>query len=43
MDVTVVCVDQTKRSVRIEPYVAWFPHGMETSVEPSGQMTEDVY
>ncbi len=37
MDATVVCIDQTKKSVRIEPRAAWFLHGMRPSVEFSGQ------
>ena len=37
MDATVVCIDQTKKSVQVEPRAAWFPHGTRPSVELSGQ------
>jgi transposase len=37
MDTTVVCIDQTKKSVQVEPRTAWFPHGTRPSVELSGQ------
>jgi hypothetical protein len=37
MDATVVCIDQTKKSVRTEPRAAWLPHGTRSSVELSGQ------
>jgi transposase len=37
MDATVVCIDQTKKSVRVEPRAAWFPRGTRPSVELSGQ------
>ncbi len=37
MDATVVCIDQTKKSVRTEPRAAWFPRGTRPSVELSGQ------
>jgi hypothetical protein len=36
MDATVVCIDQTKKSVQVEPRSAWFPHGTRP-VELSGQ------
>jgi len=37
MDATVVCIDQTKKSVQVEPSAAWFPRGTRPSVELSGQ------
>jgi transposase len=37
MDATVVCIDQTKKSVQIELAAAWFPRGTRPSVELSGQ------
>src|SRR6056297_1153457 len=37
MDATVVCIDQTKKSVRTEPRTAWFQRGTRPSVELSGQ------
>ncbi len=37
MDATVVCIDQTKKSVQVEPRAAWFPCGTRPSVELSGQ------
>ena len=37
MDATVVCVDQIKKSVQVEPRAAWFPRGTRPSVELSGQ------
>lgn len=37
MDATVVCLDQTKKSVQVEPRAAWFPRGTRPSVELSGQ------
>jgi len=37
MDATVVCIDQTKQSVRVEPRAAWFPKGTRPSVALSGQ------
>ena len=37
MDATVVCIDQTKKSVRVEPRAAWFPEGTRPSVALSGQ------
>jgi transposase len=37
MDATVVCIDQTKKSVQFEPRAAWFPRGTRLSVELSGQ------
>jgi transposase len=37
MDPTVVCIDQTKQSVRVEPRAAWFPEGTRPSVALSGQ------
>ena len=36
MDATVVCIDQTKKSVQVEPRAAWFPRGTRPSVELSG-------
>ncbi|MGM0717960.1 MAG: IS630 family transposase [Halobacteriota archaeon] len=37
MDATVVCIDQTKKSVQVEPSAALFPRGTRPSVELSGQ------
>jgi hypothetical protein len=37
VDATVVCIDQTKRSVRVEPRAAWSPEGTRPSVSLSGQ------
>lgn len=37
MDATIVCIDQTKKSVQVEPRAAWFPCGTRPSVELSGQ------
>ncbi|TMT87014.1 IS630 family transposase [Haloterrigena sp. H1] len=37
MDATVVCIDQTKKSVQVEPRAAWFPRGTRPSVELSGR------
>ncbi|WP_136689348.1 IS630 family transposase [Halorhabdus amylolytica] len=37
MDATVVCIDQTKKSVQVEPRAAWFPRGTRPSVKLSGQ------
>ena len=37
MDATAVCIDQTERSVAVEPRAAWFPRGTRPSVELSGQ------
>jgi len=37
MDATVVCIDQTKKSVQVEPRAAWFPRGTRPSIELSGQ------
>jgi transposase len=37
MDATVVCIDQTKKSVQFETRAAWFSLGMKSSVELSGQ------
>ncbi len=37
MDATVVCIDQTKKFVQVEPHAAWFPHGTRPAVELSGQ------
>ena len=37
MDATVVCLDQTKKSVQVEPRAAWFPRGTRPSVDLSGQ------
>ena len=37
MDATVVCIDQTKKSVQGEPRAAWFPRGTRPTVELSGQ------
>jgi transposase len=36
MDATAVCIDQTKKSVRVEPRAAWFPEGTRPSVALSG-------
>lgn len=37
MDATVVCIDQTKKPVQVEPRAAWFSRGTWPSVELSGQ------
>lgn len=37
MDATVVCIDQTKKSVQVEPRATWFPRGTRPAVELSGQ------
>jgi hypothetical protein len=37
VDATVVCIDQTKKSVQVELRAAWFPRGTRPSVELSGQ------
>jgi transposase len=37
MDATVVCIDQTKKSVLVEPRAAWFSRGTRPSVALSGQ------
>ncbi|WP_254525940.1 IS630 family transposase [Natrinema caseinilyticum] len=37
MDATIVCIDQTKKSVQVEPRAAWFPRGARPAVELSGQ------
>ncbi len=37
MDATVVFIDQTKKSMQVEPRAAWFPRGRGPSVELSGQ------
>jgi len=37
MDASVVCIDQIKKSVQVEPRAAWFPRGTRPSVELSGQ------
>jgi len=37
MDATVVCIDQTKKSVQVEPRAARKPRGTRPSVELSGQ------
>ena len=37
MDATVVCIDQTKKSVQIEPCAARKPRGTWPAVELSGQ------
>src|SRR6056297_2637483 len=37
MDATVVCIDQTKKSVQVEPRAAWFPRGTRPAVALSGQ------
>ena len=37
MDATVVCIDQTKKSVQVEPRASWFPRGTRPAVELSGQ------
>jgi transposase len=37
MDATVVCIDQTKKSVQVEPRAAWFPRGTRPSIKLSGQ------
>jgi len=50
MDATVVCIDQTKKPVRVDPRAAWFPEGTRPSVALSvhrdwtcllGAITED--
>ena len=37
MDIKIVCIDQTKKSVQVEPRAAWFPRGTRPSVKLSGQ------
>ncbi|ELY96265.1 transposase [Natrialba taiwanensis DSM 12281] len=37
MDATVVCIDQPKKSVQVEPRAAWFSRGTRPTVELSGQ------
>ncbi len=37
MDATVVCIDQTKKSVQVEPRAARKPRGTRPSIEFSGQ------
>jgi len=37
MDATVVCIDQTRKSVQVEPRAAWFPRDTRPSVELSGR------
>jgi hypothetical protein len=37
MDATVVCIDQKKKSIQVEPRVPWFPRGTRPSVGLSGQ------
>ncbi|MFB6199013.1 MAG: IS630 family transposase [Halobacteriaceae archaeon] len=37
LDAMIVCIDQTKTSVQVEPRAAWFPRGSRPSVELSGQ------
>ena len=37
MDATVVCIDQTKKSVQVEPHAARFPRGTRRAVELSGR------
>lgn len=37
MDAKIVCIDQTKLSVQVEPRAAWFPRGERAAVELSGQ------
>jgi hypothetical protein len=37
MAATVACIEQTKKSVQVEPCAAWFPRGTRPSVELSGQ------
>lgn len=37
MDATVVCINQTKKSVPVEPRGAWFPRGTRPTVELSRQ------
>jgi protein associated with RNAse G/E len=37
MDATIVCIDQTKKSVQAEPRAAWFPRGTRPSIKFSGQ------
>jgi hypothetical protein len=37
LDAKVVCIDQTKTSVRGEPSAAWFPAGENPSIALSGQ------
>jgi hypothetical protein len=37
MDATIVCIDQTKKSVQVELRAAWFPRGTRPSVELSGE------
>jgi hypothetical protein len=37
MDAKVVCIDQTKKSVQVEPHAMWFPRGTRPAVELSRQ------
>ena len=37
MDATVVCIDQSKKSVQVEPRAVWFPRGTWPFVELSSQ------
>jgi transposase len=37
MDATIVCIDQIKKSVQVEPRAVWVPRGTRPSVELSGQ------
>ncbi len=37
MDATVVCINQTKKSVQVESRAAWFPRGTRLSIELSRQ------
>ncbi len=37
MDTTVVCLDQTKKSLHVKPRAAWFLRGRRPFVELSGQ------
>lgn len=37
MDAKIVCIDQTKKPVQVEPRAAWFPRCTRPSVELSSQ------
>lgn len=37
MDATVGCIDQTKKSLQVEPCALWFPRDTRPSVKFSGQ------
>ena len=37
LDTTLVCIDSTRMSVRVEPTKAWFPRNSKPAVELSDQ------